>query len=111
MSLANGGGGGSLEIFRKIKELEQEIALLKAQNKNNISAIPVSIDAPPTGTTQIFTVSKAFSVANSTIPAYTKGIFISMGGDGVLIAVDIVGGNKLITAIKANGAWQNIRII
>lgn len=34
-----------------------------------------------------------------------------MGGDGVLIAVDIVGGNKLITAIKANGAWQNIRII
>lgn len=50
--------------------------------------MPVYIDAPPTEKTQIFSAIKAFQ-----------------------IAVDIVGGNKLITATKSNGAWQNIRII
>lgn len=108
------GGGGSLEIFRKIKELELKVIQLETENQNKLSTNPQYITKVPSGTkVQFFSADADINIATGKIPTYSKGIYIPSrsASDAVLIAVDIVGGNKLITAIKVNGAWQNIRII
>lgn len=109
-----GGGTSTLEFLRRFQELENKVAQLEAENKLLLSSNAALItEAPSGGKVKIFNVTKDISIASGKLPNYSKGMYIpnSNGNDAILIAVDIVGGNKLITAAKANNAWQSIKVI
>ena len=100
--------------MKKIKELENKIEQLELENENKLQSNSVSITEPPSGgKVQFFGANKNITIADGKIPSFSKGVYIpnNKGTDAILIAIDITGGNKLITAIKANNNWQAIRTI
>jgi hypothetical protein len=67
-----------------------------------------SIASPPTEVVcSIVDFTDNITIDDVTFPRYSKGIFISNGGDGVLIGIDSDG--KLRTAFRNGQTWQNPR--
>lgn len=66
---------------------------------------PTYISAPPTEehTAFVFSIGQSFTISQVEFPVYAKGIFISVGKDGVLIAVDAE--SNLFTAFRNKSSW------
>lgn len=89
--------------------------LLNKYNQLNgemIKKAVVALSAPPAdiATSYVFTAASTFKITGAIeIPMYAKGIFISSGSDGVLLAVKSDAG--LIVAFRNGTVWNAAKIL